>query len=169
MTSAYTDDHYDLGETRDGSALSLQIICETNAKILASGLAEIIPWCEIDLGEEVLLGHFTRDDPALRRFAVCLDGVCVGSISVREPWLKGPYLELLALFPKAQKSGIGRRLMEWFEAEAPSSTRSQWVLCSDYNLKALDFYESIGYQKITVIESLYDEKFSDYLLRKRIK
>ena len=180
MTSdCYSLERYDLTSLYDQASLEGQVSLEGQAlrlcKIgpetgprLASALGQILPWSEIALGEQSLLDHFTRVDPALQRFAVTLDGGCVGAVSVRHPWLKGPYLELLGLLPAVQGRGIGRTLMRWFEREAPVRTRNCWLLCSDFNEAALGFYQALGYEKVTLIESLYAAGFHDYLMRKRL-
>ena len=168
MSKAYKECRYELGE-HQGKALALEQITFETAKFLATHLSDILPWSELALGEESLLSHFKRDDPALSRFSIHLGGDLVGAISVREPWLKGPYLELLGLLPDVQRQGLGAELMTWFERQAPEATLSLWLLCSDFNHEAYTFYQKQGYQKVCVIESLYEEGFDDFLMRKRLR
>lgn len=152
-----------------GNALTLETITVARAETLAKQLSDILPWSKLALGEQSLLAHFKRDDPALSRFSIHLGEELIGAISVREPWLKGPYLELLGLLPCVQRQGLGTTLMRWFEHQAPDSTRSLWLLCSDFNVDAFAFYQKQGYQKTCMIESLYEEGFDDFLMRKRLK
>lgn len=135
---------------------------------LAGLLSGISPWVDIELKSQNLLDHFTRTDPALFRFLVIYNGETAGAISVRNPWLKGPYLELLGLSPHLQGIGIGRQVMAWFEREAPDNARSLWLLCSDFNHQAISFYQTMGFEKQCLIENLYRADFHDYLMRKRV-
>ena len=54
-----------------------------------------------------------------------VDGVEAGAVSIRFPWLKGPYLELLALLPPFQRQGIGAGILTWFEQRGVSTRRAQ--------------------------------------------
>ena len=71
-----------------------------------------------------------------------------GVVSVRDPWLKGPYLELLALLPSVAKPGHRQR------ASSPGSNarrsrhqaRNLWVCASSFNTRALRFYERHGFR-----------------------
>ncbi len=168
MTNGYKNSRYYLGEIK-GEALTLESITPDRAQCLSKKLSHILPWSEIALGEESLLDHFTRIDPSLFRFSIHFADDLVGAISVREPWLKGPYLELLGLLPSVQRLGLGSELMTWFDVQAPEATRSLWLLCSDFNLAAYEFYLAMGYQKTCTIDSLYAENFNDFLMRKRLK
>ena len=168
MTNGYKEFKYYLGDVR-GEALTLERITTLRAQNLAKRLSDILPWSELALGEESLLSHFEREDPALLRFSIHFNDELVGAISVRDPWLKGPYLELLGLIPSVQRLGLGTELMNWFELQAPEPTRSLWLLCSDFNTTALEFYLEMGYQKACTIDSLYAEGYNDFLMRKRLK
>ena len=163
-TDCYSAPHYELND----NGLALKKITPEVAISLAEQLSEILPWRRIALGSQNLMAHFLAKDPALFRFAVFVNEECVGAVSVRFPWLKGPYLELLGLNPAFQGQGIGRAVLHWFEGEAPPGTRNAWMLCSDFNEAALGFYEALGYEKVTLIESLYAAGFDDFLLRKKL-
>lgn len=168
MSKGYKEPRYELGDVC-GCPLTLEQITLEQAQTLAKQLSDILPWSELALGEESLLAHFKRDDPALSRFSIHLGETLIGAISIREPWLKGPYLELLGLLPSVQRQGLGAELMRWFEHQAPDASRSLWLLCSDFNVEANKFYQNQGYQKTCEIKSLYEEGFDDFLMRKRLK
>jgi len=162
---SYQANHYVLNALHKPH-LHLKTMSLNESNSLASDLSKIIPWSKIPSAENALHSHFSRDDPALNRFAIYYDDSCVGAVSARYPWLKGPYLELLGLIPAAQGKGIGRAILSWFEQEAPPKTHNFWLLCSDFNTPALKFYEAAGYQQITKIENLYTQGFNDILMRK---
>ena len=153
---------YDLG------GVTLGPISRSDADMLAAGLAAIEPWRRLQFATSSLAGYLTREDPAANRFAIREGDALIGVIAVREPWLRGPYLELLGLLPPAQGRGIGKVVMTWFETQAPRSASNLWVLCSDFNAGALAFYEQNGFRRVTVIESLVGEGFNEILLRKRL-
>jgi diamine N-acetyltransferase len=152
----------------DLAGVTLGPITPSDADALAAGLAAIEPWRRLQFAASSLAGYLTREDPAASRFAIREDGALIGVIAVREPWLRGPYLELLGLLPPAQGRGIGGTVMTWFQSEAPKSAANLWVLCSDFNAAALTFYERLGFHRLTAIESLVGEGFNEILLRKHL-
>jgi ribosomal protein S18 acetylase RimI-like enzyme len=88
-------------------------------------------------------------------------------VSVRHPWLKGPYLELLALLPPAQNQGIGSSIMAWFEtAGLKHRARNLWVCASSFNARALRFYEGRGFARAATLPSLVADGYDEILLRK---
>ena len=66
-----------------------------------------------------LAAFLASPDAGAARYVVSVKGEQSGVVSVRHPWLKGPYLELLALLPEAQNQGIGSSIMAWFEIRRP--------------------------------------------------
>lgn len=167
-SAPFGEESYKLGDF-NGLSLKLVKIDREIAPVIARELSRILPWSEIALGEQSLLHHMTNIDPALNRFGVKFGGEIIGAVSVRSPWLKGPYLELLGLLPLVHRRGFGRLIMEWFEREAGDKARNLWLLCSDFNVPAFEFYKALGFIEETRIESLYAEGFTDILLRKRLK
>ncbi len=96
-------------------------------------------------------------------------GSLAGIISVRYPWLRGPYLELLGLFPDYQGVGLGSELLRWFEQQARLANPNAWVLVSAFNHKARAFYERRGFVAIGAIEALVKPGYDEILLRKVVK
>ena len=65
-----------------------------------------------------------------------------GAIGVRRNWLRGPYLQFLGILPAFQRRGIGSVALDWFEGEARAAqAQNLWVAASDFNARALAFYE----------------------------
>ena len=90
-----------------------------------------------------------------------------GAVSIRFPWLKGPYLELLALLPPFQRQGIGAGILTWFENEASAlGARNVWVCASSFNDGALRFYESHGFRPAAMLRGLVADGYDEILLRK---
>ena len=161
-TRSYSAASYDLGP------VTLRAITPADADLLGAGLAAIDPWRRANFTDAALTGYLARRDPGGNRFAIHAEGALAGAVAIREPWLRGPYLEFLGLLPQAQGRGIGAAVMRWFEAQAPASASSLWVLCSDFNTGALAFYERHGFGQVAALDGLIGEGFNEILLRKRL-
>lgn len=162
-STPYEATSYDLGDVQ------LTPITADDANVLGAGLAAIDPWRRMGYAAGTLSGYLVRPDPAAHRFAIRADGVLAGAVSVRDPWLRGPYLELLGLLSHAQRRGVGQAAMDWFEAEAPRGAASLWVICSEFNSGALAFYKRHGFVEETTLEDLVFPNFAEILLRKRLR
>lgn len=148
--------------------ITLRVITAAEAAVLGPGLTAIDPWRRLTYSDAALTDYLIRPDPAANRFAIYAGSVLAGAVSVREPWLHGPYLELLGLLPSTQGRGIGHVVMRWFEEEAPPGWSNLWVLCSDFNTRALAFYERCGFRQVAPLDSLIGEGFTEILLRKQL-
>ncbi|HEU4475158.1 MAG TPA: GNAT family N-acetyltransferase [Methyloceanibacter sp.] len=84
-----------------------------------------------------------------------------------DPWLKGPYLELLAILPQFQGQGIGGKLLDWFEREGSRlGARNLWVCASSFNARTIGFYERHGFKEAATLPGLVAEGYDEILLRK---
>ncbi len=134
---------------------------------LAEAIATMEPWSVMNIPAGRLAAFLASPDGALCRYAVSLDGADAGVVSIRFPWLKGPYLELLALLAQAQDRSIGRTIMAWFEDTARRhEARNLWVCASSSNARALRFYERHGFQVVARLPGLVAEGYDEILLRK---
>lgn len=170
-------------ESYDLGIAQLRPVTEGDAPVLGAGLAAIDPWRRMGFPAKALSGYLTRDDLAVRRFAIWTDeggraadegaAALSGVVSVRDPWLRGPYLEVLGLLPHAQGRGIGAAVMDWFENEARTgkpamAATNLWVLCSDFNAGGLAFYKRHGFVEVAPLDGLGGPGFTEILLRKRL-
>jgi ribosomal protein S18 acetylase RimI-like enzyme len=88
---------------------------------------------------------------------------------VRRNWLRGPYLQFLGVLPAFQHRGIGSLALTWFENEARTGrAQNLWVAASDFNARALSFYERRGFNRVATLEDLIVKGGSEILLRKRL-
>jgi len=150
-----------------GAGVRLVPLEPHSVRPLAEAIAAIEPWSVMNIPAGRLAAFLASPDGPLYRYAVSLDGVDAGVVSIRFPWLKGPYLELLALLPQAQDRGIGRTIMAWFEDIARRhEARNLWVCASSSNAKALRFYERHGFQAVATLPGLVAENYDEILLRK---
>jgi ribosomal protein S18 acetylase RimI-like enzyme len=90
-------------------------------------------------------------------------------VGIRYPWLYGPYLAMLAVFPAYQRAGIGSAILQWIEGEAKATSANVWACVSSFNIRAGSFYERHGYQQVGTLEDLLQDGFAERLLRKRLQ
>lgn len=134
---------------------------------LGPAIAAIEPWSVVGFPARQLVAFLTGEDPALRRMAAIIDGQPAGVVGVRMRWLRGPYLQLLAVLPEHQGQGLGAELLSWFEARATEGDRWLWLCCSTFNTRAFGFYEARGYRKVSVLPDLLVDGSDEFLMCKR--
>lgn len=134
---------------------------------LAAAIVAIPPWSVMAYPAERLAAFLAAPDGGARRYRIEVEGQEAGVVSVRDPWLKGPYLELLAVLPPFQNQGLGGSILAWLEGEAiAQSARNLWVCASSFNSRALRFYERNGFARAVVLPGLLAEGYDEILLRK---
>lgn len=137
------------------------------AGTLATRLAAMDPWRRLDYEASALQRYLGGEGPALARYRLDCDGELAGVVTVRWPWLHGPYLELLAVLPAHQGRGLGSAVLRWMEAEAGTS-RNLWVAVSSFNAAARTFYARHGFSEIGTVPGLVRDGFDEILLRKAL-
>lgn len=147
---------------------SLTRLHAADAQRIASQLAAMNPWRALNYSAIQLENYLLAPDSALNRYAVRVDDATVGIVAVRYPWLKGPYLELIGLFPEMQNQGLGAAIMGWFEYVAQPVATNLWVLVSSFNEAAQRFYLRQGFTEIGRIDALVYPQSTELLLRKTI-
>lgn len=131
-------------------------------------LASMDPWRRLGYRAEQLFSYLVRDDPALKRYAVLVDGANAGVVCMRFPWLLGPYNELLAVYGECQGKGVGREVMGWMEESHRPQARNLWTTVSSFNARARRFYESLGFSETAVLNDLVARGCDEVLLRKQL-
>jgi ribosomal protein S18 acetylase RimI-like enzyme len=125
------------------------------------------PWSEMAYPAGKLAAFLAAPDEGARRYLIEVEGGEAGVVSVRDPWLKGPYLELLAVLPPFQNQGIGSSVLDWLERAARAqAARNLWVCASSFNAGALRFYERQGFVRVGELPGLVTDGFDEILLRK---
>ena len=152
-------------EKLDGCQLSTPFSDE-QALVVAEMLSTSEPWISLKFSVNSLASYLVRDDAALHRYVVSVDDNLAGVICVRYPWLRGPYIELLGVFPNYRGKGIGKLVLAWAETEARREAKNLWVLTSSFNHQALNFYQGIGFYPIGPIQGLVTPEHDEILLRK---
>ena len=167
MTSSpFSAPPIELGRVAGGSVRLLPLE-QSSCASLAAGIAAIEPWSVMNYPAETLAAFLARPDGGVSRYVVSVNGEEAGVVSVRHPWLKGPYLELLALLPQAQAQGIGSSIIAWFESTAlQHGARNLWVCASSFNTRGLRFYERHGFTRAATLPGLVADGYDEILLRK---
>jgi ribosomal protein S18 acetylase RimI-like enzyme len=134
---------------------------------LAASIVAMPPWSVMSYPEDAMARFLTASDGAAARYMVEIGGEEAGALSVRYPWLKGPYLEFLAILPRFQSRGIGACILAWFEQEALlHGARNLWICASSFNTRALHFYGRHGFQPAATLPGLVADGYDEILLRK---
>ena len=142
---------------------------DQNARSISKALASIDPWRCLGYSQEGLFHYLAGSDPSLNRYVVVVCRETAGVVCVRYPWLRGPYLELLAVFPSHQGKNMGREIVEWMKDECCWVSNNIWTTASSFNVPALSFYKNIGFIEIAELPDLVAGGFSEILLQKKCR
>jgi ribosomal-protein-alanine N-acetyltransferase len=99
-------------------------------------------------------------------YVIEADGAVVGLALLRQRFMLGDYLELLAIAPGSQGKGFGSVLLQHLEKLVFERTRNLFVCVSDFNQEARRFYARQGYREIGPIPNFLIPGSSEILLRK---
>lgn len=136
---------------------------------LGEMLSRIDPWGRLMFAPSALTAYLDKRDGALTIYGIEIDGVLAGGMTLRYPWLRGPYLELLAVLPCHQKKGLGRVVLEWVMAQARhGGAANLWACVSAFNEPARGFYRRLGFVEACVLDDLVRAGEDEILLRKRL-
>jgi GNAT superfamily N-acetyltransferase len=136
----------------------------TDITIISEQLAEMHPWQSMNYSVATLANYLQRKDACLYQFAIVTEHLA-GVLCVRYPWLRGAYIELVAIFPTQQRAGIGHDLIQWLTIQL-NSNANLWALVSRINPKARQFYQQEGFIEIGELQDFVFEGFDEILLRK---
>ncbi len=149
------------------SSCSLRPLTADTALVVANQLARLDPWLTLGYRPESLAHYLQRSDVSLHKFLVSASGQNAGVVCCRYPWLFGPFLELLAIYPQFQGRGFGREILDWLENHKPLA--NVWTTVSAFNLRALNFYTKFGFKEVGLLADLVRAGFDEILLRKIIQ
>ncbi len=139
------------------------------AAIPGGALAKIDPWALYGYTPAALSAYLAAREADAPRFEIIVDRAIAGAIGIRRNWMRGPYLQFLGILPPYQRQGVGRMALAWFEGEARARAEQNiWVAASDFNARALAFYERHGFGRVATLDGLIAEGRSEILFRKRL-
>lgn len=131
-------------------------------------LADSDPWKRLGYSAPEWERLFQMPLQEREAFVIESDGRVAGIALLRQRFLLGDYLELLAIAPSAQGQGLGRALLAHVETLVFQRTPNLFVCVSDFNRGARKFYARQGYQEIGSIPNLLIPGSAEVLLRKTI-
>jgi ribosomal protein S18 acetylase RimI-like enzyme len=153
----------------DGKAVIVTPLSPLEGTRLGAVFAGIDPWAAYGYAAATLSAFLAGHEPGAQRLALMLDGDTVGAAVVRPGWLRGPYLQFLAVVPDAQGRGIGSAFLSWMESEARTAKeRNVWVAASEINDGAIRLYERHGFAQIARLDDLAWDGRAEILMRKRL-
>jgi hypothetical protein len=161
--SLFSSRHYSL------ASCELHGMEDQHARSISKALACMDPWSRLGYTEEGLFRYLIRPDPSLNRYAVVMSDETAGAVCIRYPWLRGPYLELLAIFPLNQGKNMGREIVAWMKDECCGVSNNIWTTASSFNVPALSFYKNSGFIEIAQLPDLVAGGFSEILLQKKCR
>lgn len=142
---------------------------EQHGQTLGEVFASIDPWLRYGFEASSLTAYLTRTEVNAPRFAILMGTKLAGAIGIRETWLSGPYLQFLGVLPEFQTRGLGQLALAWFEGNARARRdKNIWVAASEFNVRALHFYESRGFKRAALLDDLLKPGFTEVLLRKKL-
>jgi ribosomal protein S18 acetylase RimI-like enzyme len=141
---------------------------ETEASAIASMMTGIDPWRTLGYARASLARGLVKDDASLARFAVTVDDAVVGVVCLRYPWLRGSYLETIALDPSQQGRGLGAAILTWWEERSRTVAPNLWLLVSEFNDGARRFYARHGFVEVAPLLDLVKQGVSEVLMRKQL-
>jgi GNAT superfamily N-acetyltransferase len=131
-------------------------------------LATMDPWRALGYTPEGLARYLSREDPALSAHVVRGENGLAAVVCVREPWLMGPFIELLACFDPFRGIGLGREILACLESRLKPGTANLWTTASSFNAQALGFYRHMGFTEVAQLKDLVRQGYDEILLRKRL-
>jgi diamine N-acetyltransferase len=167
-TLPFGKDRYSLA-LEDGQQLVLEPPDGVSAQALGHALASIDPWQTLRISADTLSAFLLREDPHCFRKVISCDHAIAGLVAVRNPWLFGPYLNLLAVLPPFQRHRIGSAILHWMASEVGETASNLWVCVSKFNPRAFAFYERHGFEFVAELPELVKPGFAELLLRKQLR
>lgn len=129
------------------------------ARELAEQAARVDPWTTLGIGAKVL-------EEAMRGGLGAFDeGNAMGCAVLTFEGVLQPYLKLLYAATPGQ--GIGSALLAECERRALERSRNLFLLVSDFNNRAIDFYERRGYKRVGLLEDFIVPGKHEIIMRKR--
>jgi ribosomal protein S18 acetylase RimI-like enzyme len=152
----------------DGGALLLDPPDRASAAAVAPAICAMDPWLTLGMPPDRMAAFLVKEDAHCYRKLMRYGDELAGVVAVRSPWLNGPYLNLLAVFPLFQGLGIGSAIIGWMESEMAGGAGNVWLCASEFNARAIAFYERHGFMRVAHLTDLVTPGFAELLMRKQL-
>lgn len=139
---------------------------EAFVEAAAARMAAIDPWARIGVTPEAWAERLRRPSPGAHRFAILRGEALAGVLVVRHPFMRGPYLETIAVFPEAQRLGIARAVVDWMAAEVAGREANVWLCVTEWNAAARAAYAALGFVEIGPIPDLVAVGTAEIFMRR---
>ncbi len=156
------------GTMRDLGACTLLPLDPPSIDLIAASLVSMDPWKRLGYRSSGFQSYLSRPDPGLARYRISRGQECAGVACIRYPWLRGPFLELIALLDGFQGKGIGSAMLGWMEKEGKGVCANLWTTVSSFNQRGLSFYLREGFVEATMFKDFLKKGEDEILLRKKI-
>jgi ribosomal protein S18 acetylase RimI-like enzyme len=165
----FTAERYEIEPARGGKPFLAEPMTEADARPLAEAVSALEPWRTYTYPADKLAAYLARQEPGAPRFVLRHEGKLAGGVGLRLNWMRGPYVQFLAVLPPFQCQGFGSALLAWVEAQARAGDeRNLWIAASEINTHARRLYERLGFREVAKLEDLVCEGRSEILYRKRL-
>ncbi len=119
-------------------------------------------------GDVVLVAREIDTTEAASRVASSFcDIVGFAWIDIKGGFGQAPYLKLIAIDAKKRSSGAGAQLLSAFEERTKGVGRAWFLLVSDFNDRAIHFYEKHGYAKVGELPDFAKDGITELIMYKR--
>jgi ribosomal protein S18 acetylase RimI-like enzyme len=129
-------------------------------------LADSDPWKRLGFQAEDWDSYFTPLPQGRDSYVVDEGGKVAGIAVIRQKFLLGDYIELLAVADWARGKGLGGRLLAYVETAVFAREKNLFICVSDFNEQARRFYKKQGYHEIGSLPNLLIQGSAEILLRK---
>ena len=100
--------------------------------------------------------------------ALDADGACLGFLwMIPNGAFHGfPYLHIIAVKPACRGLGVGSRMLRYFEEVLCIGANKAFLVVADFNPKAKQLYERIGYHEVGCVPDLYKQGVTEHVMMK---
>lgn len=137
---------------------------------LAAHVAAMDPWRQYPSYSAVQITRYLESIvPGAPRLLIRSEPDVIGAVGLKLDWLRGHYLQFLAVLPAYQGCGIGAATLAWLDGKAKEhGARNLFVLSSEFNNRAIRFYERHGFRRIASLPDLVTDGITEIMLRKKL-
>ena len=100
--------------------------------------------------------------------AVDTKGNCLGYIwfTLGGAFYKFPYVLNIAIQKDCRRKGVGKQLLPYFEDKGFAKASRVFLLVSDFNAEAKNFYHDLWYAEVGLIPDLVQEGVAEHIMMK---